>query len=169
MNTLFQFDSQTTLDVFGDISALITGLKSMSNLLKKSKPEPLVIYYVRTLLVVANQVMKNPEITQKIGDGLKSIQQQSEQFELGLNNTTHKIDLLYQQTISTLKPRIMVQGDQQYLSNADNISKVRTLLFAGVRAAVLWRQLGGNRWKLIFSMKKYLQQADHYLEQLHIN
>lgn len=169
MNTLFQFDSNTALDVFGDISSLITGFKSMTRLLKREKLEPQVLYYVRSLIVVAAQVMKDEAITHKITEGLSSIKLQSEQFELGRNNTSHKIDLLYQQTISTIKPRVMIKGDQQNLSNADNLSKIRTLLFAGVRAAVLWRQLGGSRWKLIFTMKKYLIQAEKNLQQLHVD
>lgn len=166
MSTLFEFNSNSTLAIFGDISSLITGFKSMASILKQQKPEPQVLYYVRTLLTVANQVLKDPEISKTITDGLLKVQQQSEHFELGQNNTSHKIDLLYQQTLSTIKPRVMVKGNPTYLGNADLLSKIRTLLFAGVRAAVLWRQLGGSRWKLIFTMKKYLLQADQYLQQL---
>jgi len=38
---------------------------------------------------------------------------------------------------------------------------VRILLFAGVRAAFLWRQLGGRRWHMLFkrgTMAKGVQQ-----------
>ena len=59
----------------------------------------------------------------------------------------------------------MVQGEQNFLTNGDTTSKIRTLLFAGIRAAVLWRQLGGSRLKLFFSRKKFLQTVALLIEQ----
>jgi len=38
-------------------------------------------------------------------------------------------------------------------------NKIRTLLLAGIRAAVLWRQMGGNRWQLLFSRKDIINDA----------
>lgn len=58
---------------------------------------------------------------------------------------------IYSNTISQLCSRIMIKGDQAHLSNVDNAAKIRALLLAGIRAALLWRQAGGDRWKLIFS------------------
>jgi high frequency lysogenization protein len=34
-----------------------------------------------------------------------------------------------------------------------------------VRAAVLWRQLGGNRWQLLFARRKIANEAAHLLEE----
>ena len=99
----------------------------------------------------------------EIQNGLSNIQSQAKDFELSTQARIHKIDGLYQQTISRIKPRIMVQGDQMQLSNSDVTSKIRSLLFAGIRAAVLWKQRGGSRLKLIFSRKKYVQQAEQML------
>ena len=49
--------------------------------------------------------------------------------------------------------------------DSDTTSKVRTLLFAGIRAAVLWRQKGGSRLKLLLSRKKYVEQAELVLQK----
>ncbi|RLA21365.1 MAG: lysogenization regulator HflD, partial [Gammaproteobacteria bacterium] len=35
-----------------------------------------------------------------------------------------------------------------------NKNKIRALLLSGIRAALLWRQCGGSRWKIIFQRKK---------------
>ena len=40
------------------------------------------------------------------------------------------------------------------------------LLLAGIRAALLWRQAGGNRWKLLLERGKLQRQADAFLLQL---
>ncbi len=80
-----------------------------------------------------------------------------------MREVINKIDGLYQETISSISPRIIVQGDQGFLTNTDNASKIRTLLLAGIRSAVLWNQLGGSKWKLLFSRKKYLHAAQSLL------
>ena len=72
---------------------------------------------------------------------------------------------LYQATISTLRPRIMVQGEPTYLADKARANQIRALLLAGIRAAVLWRQLGGRRWQLFISRRKILETAQQLLEQ----
>ncbi len=170
MDTLFQFESHSTLDVFGDLSSLITGFKAMLSFDKRldKTPDQVVLYYVLSMMKLATKINKNNAVMEKIQKGLETVQQQSQQFDLSINATSHKIDLLYQDNISGLKPRIMVQGDQRYLSPADNTSKVRTLLFSGIRAAFLWQQLGGSKWKLFLSKKHYLKQAEEYLTTIQI-
>ncbi|MNJ04984.1 High frequency lysogenization protein HflD [compost metagenome] len=46
----------------------------------------------------------------------------------------------------------------RFLQQASNASKIRALLLAGIRAARLWRQLGGHRWQLVFSRRKLLNE-----------
>lgn len=74
-----------------------------------------------------------------------------------------KIAALYTQTISTLSPRIVVNGRPQHLQVDRTVHWIRTLLFAGLRSAVLWRQLGGGRFSLMFGRKKMLEQAQSLL------
>ena len=66
---------------------------------------------------------------------------------------------LYSDTISTLNPRIMVSGEPTVLNNSDNANRIRTLLLSSIRSAVLWQQLGGNRWQLLFKRKKIVSIA----------
>ena len=77
-----------------------------------------------------------------------------------------KIGELYQETISTINPRIIVKGEQSYLSNVDTASKVRTLLLAGIRSAILWNQIGGSQWKLLFTRGNYVRTAKKLLDQV---
>ena len=67
---------------------------------------------------------------------------------------------LYQEWLSSLQPRIMINGAPHHLQNPSNISKIRTLLLAGVRSAMLWRQLGGRRWQLFFARKAILNEFE---------
>jgi high frequency lysogenization protein len=78
------------------------------------------------------------------------------------NLLAHLADI-YSRTLSQLQPRIMVRGESNYLQNPDNQNRIRSLLLAGVRAAWLWRQVGGNRWKILFGRHKLLDEANRYL------
>jgi high frequency lysogenization protein len=74
-----------------------------------------------------------------------------------------KIAGLYTRTISTLSPRIVINGRPQHLQVDRTVNWIRTLLFAGLRSAVLWRQMGGGRFSLMFGRKKMLEQAQTLL------
>ena len=65
----------------------------------------------------------------------------------------------YKNTVSTIKPQIMVAGTEGYLQMPENAEKVRALLLAGIRSAVLWRQCGGSRWQILFQRKAFLAEA----------
>ncbi len=71
---------------------------------------------------------------------------------------------LYQETLSTFSFRIQVTGEPNHLKNTDNADKIRALLLAGVRAALLWRQVGGRRWHLLFFRSRVGQSAKRILQ-----
>ena len=75
------------------------------------------------------------------------------------NKTFEQLATLYQDTISRLAHRIQVEGQMDYLQNEYVANRVRSLLLAGIRSAVLWHQLGGRRWRLIFYRKRVQETA----------
>jgi len=46
-----------------------------------------------------------------------------------------------------------------YLQNEYVSNRIRSLLLAGIRSAVLWHQLGGRRWRLIVYRKRVQETA----------
>jgi high frequency lysogenization protein len=62
---------------------------------------------------------------------------------------SERLGALYAETLSTLRPRVMVPGSVLHLEQPRTVARIRTLLLASVRAAVLWRQVGGTRWGLL--------------------
>jgi Uncharacterized protein involved in purine metabolism len=104
------------------------------------------------------QLNKRGDLLDTIGNRLPQIQSQAEHFGLVHENVIASSGALYQDTLSTLRQRIQVHGDMRFLQQASNASKIRALLLAGIRAARLWRQLGGHRWQLVFSRRKLLNE-----------
>ena len=67
---------------------------------------------------------------------------------------------LYADTVSTLRPRVMVQGNPHYLGQAGVVAEIRALLLAALRSAVLWRQCGGSLWDFVFRRREMAAAID---------
>ncbi len=165
IGSLFEFSPVNTEAVFGSHYEIRRGLQTLAEQLE-SREETRNLYIMRYaigLLILERKLAAQPAMLQKIGNDLESAGHQIRHFGLTHENVIARLADIYSHTISTLTPRIMVSGENSYLQVQDNANKVRGLLLAGIRAAVLWRQCGGNRWQLFFQRKKYLQQAKKLL------
>lgn len=165
IGTLFEFSPVNTEAVFGSRFEIRRGLQTLIEQLE-SREETRNLYLMRYaigLLVLERKLAAQPAMLQKIGNDLENAGHQIRHFGLIHENVIARLADVYSHTISTLTPRIMVSGENSRLQMQDNANKVRALLLAGIRAAVLWRQCGGNRWQLFFQRKKYLQQAKNLL------
>jgi high frequency lysogenization protein len=69
---------------------------------------------------------------------------------------------IYADIISPLGQRIQVFGKPALLQQLSVQHRIRALLLAGIRAAVLWRQVGGKRRHFFFSKSKIIKIANQY-------
>ncbi|MEX5586656.1 high frequency lysogenization protein HflD [Pseudomonas urmiensis] len=161
LNSLLVRDPKDTLEVFGgDDLNLRDGYRALVGALERDpsslQREPL--RYALSMLGLERQLAKRDDLLETIGNRLPQIQSQADHFGLVHENVIASSGALYQDTLSTLRQRIQVHGDMRFLQQASNASKIRALLLAGIRAARLWRQLGGHRWQLVFSRRKLLNE-----------
>lgn len=168
LESLFRFDADTVEGVFGNLAGVGSGLRVLNEqagALKNGRNLQ-VTQYAIAMIALEKKLAANPAMLEQITKGLHDIQKSLEFFSLMHENVFAKLGALYQETISTLQPKIVVQGERAYLSNSSNANKVRALLLAGIRAAVLWRQCGGSRWQILFGRKKYLNECRLLLAEL---
>jgi high frequency lysogenization protein len=119
--------------------------------------------YSAGLLSLERRLSKNSELRQKLADGMIRVGKQRQYFGDAVHvNVIAAIADLYGETISTIKPRIIVRGKSEYLSQNANTQRVRTLLMAGLRAAHIWHKHGGGHLSLLIRRKALL----HEFEQL---
>jgi high frequency lysogenization protein len=161
LGSLLIRDPRDTLEVFGgDDAELREGYRMLASALERDpgslQREPL--RYALSMLGLERQLAKRVEMLELIGRRLPQIQSQVEHFGIAHENVIAASGALYQDTLSTLRQRIQVNGDTRHLQQASNASKIRALLLAGIRSARLWRQLGGHRWQLVFSRRKLLKE-----------
>ncbi len=165
--SLFTSDEQGVANVYGGLAGLKLGLEQLNDQmtgLKIANPEQ--ARYAASLVFLENQLAKQPAMLKTIFTGIERAQAQSEHFGLLHENVLANLGDIYHTTISTLQPRIMVNGEQEYLSRPDIVNKIRACLLAGIRAAILWRHCGGTRWKFLFYRKKIQTELQILLQQL---
>lgn len=168
IQSLFEMNPATTEAVYGDLKGLTTGLNTILDQFgdATNQRDLELTKYVIALMHLERKLMQQPEMLEKISRGLELAKSQAEHFGASTHeNVIANIGDLYSNTISTLTPKIIVQGEQGHLSNSANAAKVRTLLLAGIRSTVLWYQCGGRRLGLIFSRKKLLNQTKALLSE----
>ena len=168
IESLFRFDVDSTESVFGNLAGISSGLRVLNEQLGALNSERNldVAKYAISMIALEKKLSANPEMLEQISDGFNEIQKSMDFFSLMHENVFAKIGDLYKNTISTLQPKIVVQGERIHLSNESNANKVRALLLAGIRAAVLWRQCGGSRWQILFGRKKYLNECKLLLSEI---
>ena len=71
---------------------------------------------------------------------------------------------LYADTVSHLRPRVLVQGNPHYLGQAAVVAEIRAVLLAALRSAVLWRQLGGSLWDFLLRRRQMVASIDALLD-----
>ena len=164
ISSIFKLDAPTTEAVFGDVSGVNTGLSTLKRQLSEKQADTMQItQYVVTLLHLERKLSRQPALLERIAAGIRQAQQQSEHFSMTHENVLANLADTYKNTISTLTPRVLVQGEHGYLNNPDNANKVRAILLAGIRAAVLWSQCGGSRWHVLFKRSALLLETENLL------
>ena len=159
--SLFRFDVERVEDVFGGLSGVKLGLHNLSNLLASQKePESRqMVRYVFSLLYLERRFAADPNMMAVVRSRLEHASFRAEHFSSNVNELCHSVSGIYQDTLSRLQFRIKVSGSAQHLQNSQNADVIRALLLAGIRAAFLWRQLGGRRWRLIVRRRRILQAS----------
>ncbi len=173
INSVLTDNADTAEDLYGSLENLKTGLTSMLYQLGSGQMTPdgkakdmEATRYALGLLHLEKKLNNNPEIFQQLIQGIKDTQKKLEFFDVDHENITASLAEIYSNTVSKIGPKIMVKGEQSHLANPANASKIRALLLSGIRAALLWRQAGGNRWKLLLERGKLQKQADSFLTSL---
>lgn len=159
INSLFEFDPDSPEQVYGSIHGIDLGLRILQDIMGGGANYRTVIRYALSLLYLQRQLSRKPELLSIIRSRLEHAALKSEHFASDPQSVAASIAAIYQDTISTFKYRIQVSGSLQQLQDQSNANNIRALLLAGIRAAVLWRQMGGKRWHLFLSRGKIVKTA----------
>jgi len=167
LTSVVELNPGSTLDVFGGEEAnLKLGLETLLGVLNASSRQGLnaeLTRYTLSLMVLERKLHSAKGAMDKLGSSIQGLQRQLEHFDLESDPLLNAMAGIYVDVISPLGPRIQVTGAPAVLQNSQIQSKVRATLLAGIRAAVLWHQVGGGRLQLMFSRGRLSAQAKQIL------
>lgn len=159
LNTIINMNPRNTLDVFGDESNLKLGLETLVKGIDSTPKGSELTRYIISIMSLERKLSARSDSMSQLADRLTTIERQVEHYDLLDEQMISNLASVYLDVISPVGPRIQVSGIPAVLQQTLNQHKVRALLLAGVRCAVLWRQVGGRRRHLLLSRKKMLEQA----------
>jgi high frequency lysogenization protein len=117
------------------------------------------------LLHVERKLVANPMLLKRLHQGLLDAAREREHLGIADAAVIERLGELYAATISTLSPRVLVQGNPVRLAQPSVVARIRALLLAAMRSAVLWRQLGGSYWDLLLRRRAIVAAARNWLAQ----
>ena len=167
IGSVLKIDSDSVIDVYGGLSGIKLGLEQLQIQMTGYKiASPQQARYAASLVFLQNQLSGQKDMLKTINLGIIKAQNQAEHFGLLHENVMASLGDLYHSTISTLQPRVMVNGEPDFLSKPEIANKIRATLLSGIRSAILWRQCGGTRWKFLFYRKKIQGELKVLLAQI---
>lgn len=168
ISSIYKINAENVADIFNGTSGVKIGLKELSLLLSNNKAasDPYIGRYVVSLLHLERRLRRNHDMLNQLKRRVNYAISQANYFSNTHPTVIASLADIYLKTLGTLPFRIQVVGQAKYLNQTEILNKVRALLLAGVRAAVLWRQVGGSRFQLLFSRNKLVQMAKQILKQI---
>ncbi|MBF0280945.1 MAG: high frequency lysogenization protein HflD [Zetaproteobacteria bacterium] len=168
IESIFATADQPMIQIYQSAEQLRGGLLLGSKVLQglqidKAKS---IMTYCSTIMALEKKLQKQPETLKQIAQGFQNIQKQQQYFaSYTHHNILAAISNLYGETVSQVKPRIIIHGTTEHLGLSSNKDRVRSLLFAAIRAAYLWRKHGGNQIQLLISRKKIVNTIEYLLKK----
>ena len=157
--SIFRIDAESAADVFGGISGVRLGLEQLIAQLDGGAREMGMTQIVLGVLRLAGRLDRSPAVRQVLLTGIESIARQVEHVGVTNGGVQSRLADLYAETLSQLRPRIIVHGNPVHLGNPRDVEQIRAMLMAAVRAAVLWRQVGGGQFRLLLRRREYAMLA----------
>lgn len=174
VNSLLVRSPETTLEVFGgQLSHLKTGLEGLIGQLNNADGNSYLTRYWLSLIGLEGKLNKNAQAKETLGKRIARLPEQLSFYSLEAQDIYHNEQALaaiagiYSDVISPLGNKIHIVGKPELLAQPLIQHQIRTCLLAGIRAAVLWRQMGGGKLQLLFSRAKLVRQAQDLFSSIY--
>ncbi len=160
-------DPKTPEEVLADVS-LLEGYKAIVEQLGNggNPKNAELTRYVVSMVALERKLAGRRDVLNMLGERITQVKRQLHHFQLVDEPVLANLASIYSEHVSPIGPRIQIAGTPAYLQQPLVQHKVRALLLAGIRATVLWRQVGGRRRHILFSRKKLVAAARSALNQI---
>ena len=163
LDSVFRLDAADTAAAVGGVDAVRPGLRLLRDYLAGTNKDEALGKLAMAVMQLERRFVADAAMTERVRTGLRALQEPVERLGSPHHDVVAGLASLYADTISHLRPRVMVQGNPHYLGQAGVVAEIRALLLAALRAAVLWRQMGGSLWDFLFRRRDMAAAIDQLM------
>lgn len=164
LDSVFRIDAATPAAVYGDVSALRPGLTLLRDYFSSQARDEQLPRLALAVLQLERRFVADEAMGNRVQHGIRAQAAQAEREGSTHPDVLSALGGLYAETLSHLRPRVLVQGNPHYLGQANVVAEVRAVLLAAVRSAVLWRQLGGSLWDFLLRRRDMVAAINAHLD-----
>ena len=159
LRSVFRIDAGSAAEVYGGLANLKPGLEGMLEEIDGGQRDPGVTRIVATVLHLSRKLGRRDAMQRRIRDGIQAAERGAAAMGYRHDGVIVRLAEVYVATISTMRPRVLVQGNCLYLTQQPTVARIRALLLAAIRAGVLWRQSGGSNFGLLMHRRRVAETA----------
>ncbi len=160
LNTILVTEPESTADVYQDKAILNKGYQLIQNQLGDGKNKDVeTTRYLVGVLTLERKLARSPNGLGMLAERINQVHRQLAHFAITDEQVLANFASIYSDIISELGPKLQISGNPDCLKQPQVQHKIRALLLAAMRSAVLWRQLGGKRRHLVFARKAIFETA----------
>lgn len=161
LSSILVTSPENTQQVFGSLQNLKLGFTTLVSQLDSNNKlkDAELTRYIASIMSLERKLSKHRSAMDELGKRVSHVQRQLSHVDFENSQIISNLASIYSDIVSPLAPKIQVAGNPINLSVEGNQKKVRALLLAGVRAAVLWRQLGGKRRHILFQRSSVVESG----------
>ena len=163
LDSVFRVDAADTAVAVGGVDAVRPGLRLLRDYLAGTNKDEALGKLAMAVMQLERRFVADDAMTERVRTGLQALSGPVERLGSAHHDIIAGLASLYADTISHLRPRVMVQGNPHYLGQAGVVAEIRALLLAALRAAVLWRQMGGSLWDFLFRRRDMAAAIDRLM------
>lgn len=164
LESVFRIDAAGTAEVYGDASRLRPGLTLLRDYFTGAARDPQLPRLALAVMQLERRFVRDREMGARVQAGLRAAAPSAERLGVTHPDVLSALGSLYADTLSQLRPRVLVQGNPHYLGQPRVVSEVRAVLLAAMRSAVLWRQMGGSLWDFLLRRREMAAAVELLLD-----
>jgi high frequency lysogenization protein len=163
LDSVFRIDAETPAAVYGGEHAVRPGLLLLRSYFSNETQDALLPRLTLAVLQLERRFTRHA-MAKQVHDGILAAAPSAARLGNTHPEVMATLGSLYADTVSHLRPRVLVQGNPHYLGQAAVVAEIRAVLLAALRSAVLWRQLDGSLWDFLLRRKEMVAAIDAWLE-----
>ena len=164
LESVFRIDAASVEAVYGGVHSLRSGLLLLRDYFTDRSGDQALPKLGMAVLQIERRFVADEALARQVLDGIRALEGIAERQGSIHPDAISRLGQLYADTISHLRPKVIVQGNPHYLQQPEVVAEIRALLLSALRSAVLWRQMGGSLWDFVFSRRAMMQAIEAELD-----